>query len=65
MSKKFYAVQVGNDFSSDNGSTNKREAFRMARAEAKENPGKEVRISVCRVDDDFCEKEIIVREGDR
>ncbi len=59
--KKFYAVQVGNNYSSDNGSTVKREAFRMARREAKANPGKEVRISVCRVDDDFCEEEIIVR----
>lgn len=63
MSKRFYAVQVGDDYSSDYGSTVKRAAFRMARAEAKENPGKQIRISVCREDDDFCEQEIIVRDG--
>ena len=31
MAKKFYAVQVGNDYSSDIGSTIKREALRMAK----------------------------------
>ena len=63
--KKFYAVQVGTDYSSDNGSTNKREALRMAKQEARRNPGKEVRIAVCTVDDDFVTDEIIVQEGSR
>ena len=63
--KKFYAVQVGTDYSSDNGSTNKREALRMAKQEARRNPGKEVRISVCTEGDDFCTAEIIVQEGSR
>ena len=62
--KKFYAVQVGNDYACDNGSTNKREAVRMARQEARENPGKEVRIAVCTVDDDFVTSEIIVQEAE-
>lgn len=62
--KKFYAVQVGKDYSSDYGSTVKREAFRMARAEAKENPGMQIRISVCTVDDDFCLQEIVIRDGE-
>lgn len=65
MAKKFYAVQVGNDFSSDWGSTRKREALVMAHQAARENPGKEIRISVCREDDDYCEQEIVIREGSR
>ena len=62
--KKFYAVQVGNDYSSDNGSTVKREAMKMARAAAKENPGMQIRISVCKVDDDYCMQEIVIRDGE-
>ena len=65
MSKKFYAVQIGNDYSSDWGSTRKREAIVMAHQAARENPGKEIRISICTTDDDFCEREIIVRDGSR
>ena len=67
MSKNWYAVQVGSDYTSDYGSTVKREALRMARNEAKkpENNGLEVRIAVCSVDDDYCQDEIIVREGAR
>ena len=42
MAKKFYAVQIGNDYSSDIGSTIKRDALRMAKQEARRNPGKEV-----------------------
>lgn len=63
--KRFYAVQVGSDFSSDWGSTRKREAIVMAHQAARENPGKEIRISVCTTDDDFCEREIVIREGSR
>ena len=67
MSKNWYAVQVGSNYASDNGSTVKREALRMARQEAKkpENDGLEVRIAVCTTDDDYCQDEIIVREGTR
>lgn len=67
MSKNWYAVQVGSDYTSDYGSTVKREALRMAREEAKkpENNGLEVRIAVCSADDDYCHDVIIVREGAR
>ena len=65
MSKKYYAVQIGNDYSSDWGSTRKREAIVMAHQAARENPGKELRISICTTDEDFCESEIIIREGSR
>lgn len=61
MSKRFYAVQVGDDYSSDYGSTVKREALRMARAEAKENPLQQVRVVVL-VQDEF-DSEIIVQNG--
>lgn len=61
--KKFYAVQHGNDYSSDFGSTNKREAMKMARELGNEFPNDEIRISVCTTDDDFCMEEIIVREA--
>ena len=63
--KRFYAVQIGNDYSSDWGSTRKREAIVMAHQAARENPGKEIRISICTTDDDFCDREIIIREGSR
>ena len=65
MSKRFYAVQIGNDYSSDWGSTRKREAIVMAHQAARENPGKEIRISICTTDDDFCDRQIIIREGSR
>lgn len=67
MSKNWYAVQVGSNYSSDNGSTVKREALRMARQEARkpENDGLEIRIAVCSTDDDYCQDEIIVRDGSR
>ena len=63
--KRFYAVQIGNDYSSDWGSTRKREAIVMAHQAARENPGKEIRISICTTDDDFCEREIVIRGGSR
>ena len=63
--KRFYAVQIGNDYSSDWGSTRKREAIVMAHQAARENPGKEIRISICTTDDDFCDRQIIIREGSR
>lgn len=60
---KFYAVQHGNDYSSDYGSTVKRKAYTMAHELGREYPQDEIRISVCTIDDDFCTREIIVREG--
>lgn len=65
MSKRFYAVQHGDEFSSDVGSTVKREAYRMAREMHNDCPGEEIRICVCREDDDYCEDEIIVYPGKR
>ena len=41
----FYAVQHGNDYSSDYGSTNKRKAYSMAHALKREYPQDEIRIS--------------------
>ena len=63
--KRFYAVQIGNDYSSDWGSTRKRDAIVMAHQAARENPGKEIRISICTTDDDYCEREIVIRDGSR
>ena len=63
--KRVYAVQTGNDYSSAWGSTRKRDAIVMAHQAARENPGKEIRISICTTDDDFCDREIIVRGGSR
>lgn len=65
MGKKWYAVQVGNDTATDNGSTRKREALAMARREAKANPKERVKLCVCTNDDDFCLDEIVVQEGRR
>lgn len=63
--KKFYAVQNGTDYSSDYGSTVKREALRMARRLMKNeaHDGEEIRICVCTTESDDCLDEIILREG--
>lgn len=63
MGKRYYAVQVGDYYGSEEGSTVKREAMRMARKVAKENPGYEVRIALCTVDDDFVDDVIYVQRG--
>lgn len=62
MARRFYAVQVGADYSCDFGSTNKRKAYSMARSEARRNPGEEVRIEYCTTDNDFCYEEVIIQE---
>lgn len=64
MSRRFYAIQHGYDFSSDTGSTVKREALKIARFYAKQYPEEEIRVVYCRVDDDFAEDVIIFREGE-
>lgn len=63
--KKFYAVQFGDNFDWDNGSTVKREAIKMANAMKRdpEYDGLEIRIAV--IENDFCSDEIIIREGSR
>lgn len=64
MSKRFYAVQHGENYECDFGSTVKREAYKMARELHRSHPGEEIRICLCREDNDFCEKEIIVFESE-
>lgn len=61
--RRYYSVQVGDDYTDDYGSTVKREAFRMARREAKANPDKEVRIALRTVENSDVEDVIIVQEG--
>lgn len=65
--KKFYAVQIGDNYECDYGSTVKREAIKMANAVKRDpsNAGKEIRIAVCSTDSDFVTDEIIIREGSR
>lgn len=65
MSKKWYAVQNGNDYDCGYGSTNKRTARKMATELHRNCPGEEIRIVTCRVDDDFCEAEEIIYEGEK
>ena len=65
MSKRFYAVQHGGDFDCGTGSTVKREAMKIARKLHKWHPGEEIRLCLCREDDDYCEGEIIVFHGKR
>lgn len=60
MSKRYYAVQHGTDYSSENGSTSKREAYKIAREMHREYPGEEIRISLEREDDNYTEDEIVV-----
>ena len=61
--KRYYAVQVGDYYACDIGSTVKRNAFRMARRAAKQNPGYEVRIVLCTTDDDFIDDVIYIQRG--
>ena len=63
MAKRFYAVQHGDNYDSDWGSTIKREALKLAKQAHLDYPGEEIRISICRENDDTCESEIIVYEG--
>ena len=65
--KKFYAVQHGDNFDCDYGSTVKREAIKMANALKRDHyyDGEEIRIAVVSCDSDYCTGEIIVRNGSR
>ena len=60
MSKRFYAVQHGDNYDCGDGSTVKREAMKMAREMHRDYPGEEIRICLCREDDDYCEGIITV-----
>ena len=63
MKKTWYAVQHGDNYESDFGSTVKREAMKLARQLHKEYPDEEIRIAICTTDSDFCEGEIIVYDA--
>lgn len=65
--KKFYAIQIGDNYECDYGSTVKREAIKMANAQKRipSNDGLEIRIAVCSTDSDYVTDEIIIRSGDR
>lgn len=63
MSKRWYAVQLGDDLDCGYGSTVKREAMKMANRLAKQYPDEKISICLCREGSDFCEGEIIVRNG--
>ena len=65
MKRTWYAVQHGDNFERDFGSTVKREAYKMERALHKEYPNEEIRIALCTTESDFCEGEIIVYDGTR
>lgn len=67
MKKRFYAVQHGDDYDCGYGSTVKREAIKMANALKRDHDydGEEIRIAIVSCDDDFCEGEIIIRDGER
>lgn len=65
--KRFYAVQHGDNFDWDYGSTVKREAVKMANAmkHYPEYDGEEIRIAVIDCDIDYCMEELIIRDGVR
>lgn len=57
--KYFYAVEHGDDFSNDNGSTVKREARKMATALHREFPGEEIRVTKVDESGEFCAQWIV------
>ena len=65
MNITWYAVQHGDNFEIDFGSTVKLEACKMARELHKEYPDEEIRIALCTTESDFCDGEIIVYNGTR
>ena len=62
MARTFYAVQVGNNYDCDDGSTVKRTAYQMARRYHKEYPGEEIRIAICTTESDDVGEVITVFE---
>lgn len=65
MARRFYAVQWGDMYDSDYGSTRKAEALKMAKELTRDprHDGEEIRICLCTTDDDYCDDIIIVREN--
>lgn len=64
MSRRFYAVQCGENYDCSYGSTVKRESMKMARALARDPwyDGEEIRICLCSTEDNYCDGVIIIRE---
>ena len=67
MNETFYAVQNGCNFDWDWGSKSYNKAVEMVNdlITDREYDGQEIRIAVIDVDNNFCEKEIVMREGIR
>lgn len=65
--KKFYAIQIGDNYECDYGSTVKRRAVKMANAAKRnsDNNGLEIRVAVCSTDSDLVTEEIVIRAGFR
>lgn len=63
---KFYAVQIGDDYSWDYGSYDAEAARKLAEIEAgdADNDGKEIRIAIIDTKYNVCDEVQIVREGD-
>ena len=64
---KFYAVQHGDNYDWDNGSDNYEAAAEMASKMTcnEDYDGQEIRIAVIDTDTEYCEEEIIIRNGYR
>ena len=67
MNETFYAVQNGCNFDWDYGTGNYNDAVTMAKnlMDDRDYDGQEIRIAVIDVDNNFCDKEIVMREGIR
>lgn len=63
--KRFYAVQHGNNYDWNYGSTVKRETIKKANAMKRDHDYdmEEIRIAVIDTVNNVCEREIIIREG--
>ena len=64
---KFYAVQHGENYDWDNGSENYQLAADKAAAMISDTDydGQQIRIAVINTDTEFCDEEIIFRDGYR
>lgn len=67
MNETFYAVQNGSNFDWDYGAGIYSSAVAMAKnlMDDRDYDGQEIRIAVIDVENNFCENEIIMREGIR
>ena len=64
---KFYAVQHGENYDWDNGSVFYQLAYYMAAAMISDTDydGQQIRIAVIDTDTEYCDEEIILRDGYR